>query len=203
MEKMIFRRLKCYLEYNNFLDIKQSGFRERRRSTDHILRLHDTVQKSLANKHHLLAIFIDLEKAYDMVNKNVLLLKLLKPGINGNVFNFVWAFLWNRTFQVRIESCLSTIKRSENGTPQGSVLNPVLFSIMINDLPGTISSPSALYADDFCLWESGSNIKQLEHLCQKSLFKIFHCPINLDLKSLHAKLLQFFSRKKQNFNQLN
>jgi len=40
---------------------------------------------------------------------------------------------------------------------------------MINDLPGTVSSPSALYADEFCLWESGSNIKQLEHLCQKSL----------------------------------
>ena len=59
MEKMIVRRLKWYLEYNNFLDIKQSGFRERRRSTDHTLRLHDAVQKSLANQHHLLAIFID------------------------------------------------------------------------------------------------------------------------------------------------
>jgi len=95
------------------------------------------------------------------------------------------------------------IKRSENGTPQGSVLNPVMFSIMINDLPDTISSPSALYADDFCLSESGSNIKQLEHLCQKSVSKIIHWPINLDLKSLHPKPLQFFSRKKQNFNQLN
>jgi len=92
MEKMIVRRLKWYLEYNNFLDIKQSGFRERRRTTDHILSLHDAVQKSLANKHHLLAIFIDLEKAYDMANKNVLLLKLLKLDINGNTFNFVRAF---------------------------------------------------------------------------------------------------------------
>ena len=98
MEKMIVRRLKWYLEYNNFLDIKQSGFRERRRTTDHILRLHDAVQKSLADKHHLLAIFIDLEKAYDMVNKKVLLLKLLKLGINGNMFNFAGAFLSNRAF---------------------------------------------------------------------------------------------------------
>jgi len=103
MEKMIVRRLKWFLEYNNFPDIKQSGFRERRRTTDHILRLHDAVQKSLANKHHLLAIFIDLENAYDMVNK-------IKLGINGNMFNFVRAFLSNRTFQFRIESCLSMIK---------------------------------------------------------------------------------------------
>ena len=59
------------------LGIKRSGFRERR-TTDHILRLHDAVQKALANKHHLLAIFIDLEKAYNMYNKNVLLFKILK-----------------------------------------------------------------------------------------------------------------------------
>jgi len=98
MEKMIVHRLKWYLEYNKFLDMKQSGFRERKRTTDHILCFHDAVQKSLANKHHLLAIFIDLEKAYDMVSKNVLLLKLLKLGINGNMFNFVRAFLSNRTF---------------------------------------------------------------------------------------------------------
>jgi len=76
------------------------------------------------------------------------------------MFNFIRAFLSNRTFQVRLGSCLSMI----NGTPQGSVLSPILFSIMINDLPELISFPSALYADDFWLLESRSNIKQLEHL---------------------------------------
>ena len=65
--------MKWYLEYNNFLDIKRSGFRGRRRITDHILRFHDAVQKALANKHHLLAVFTHLDKAYDMANKNVLL----------------------------------------------------------------------------------------------------------------------------------
>jgi len=50
--------------YNNISVIKQSGFRERRRTTDHILRLYDAVQNALANKHHLLAIF-DFEKAFE------------------------------------------------------------------------------------------------------------------------------------------
>jgi len=85
MKKVIARRLKWHLE-NNTLDTKKSGFRERRRTPDHILRLHDAVQKALGNKHHLLAIFVDFEKAYDMVNKNVLSLNILKLGISGNMF---------------------------------------------------------------------------------------------------------------------
>jgi len=69
---MIVSRLKCFLEYYKLLDMSQSGFKNRR-TTDDILRLHDIVQKSLTNRHHVLAIFIDLEKAYDMVSHKVLL----------------------------------------------------------------------------------------------------------------------------------
>ena len=83
------QRLKLYLEFHGLLDRKQSGFRARRRTADHILRLHDAVQKALANKHNVLAIFIDIEKAYDMVNKTVLLSKLLKLGINGEMWRFI------------------------------------------------------------------------------------------------------------------
>jgi len=127
-----------FLEYN-ILTFTQSGFRQRRKTTDHILRLHDIIQKSLANKHNILAIFIDIEKAYDMVKKNVLLLKLLKFGITGRMFQFISSFLSNRAFQVRAGSTLSMTILLENWTPQGSVLNPVLFSL-INDLPNKITS---------------------------------------------------------------
>jgi len=81
----------------------------------------------MANKHNVLSVFIDIEKVYDMVNKEVLLSKLLSYGISGRMFHFIRSFLSNRTFQVRIDSTLSMTKRLENGTPQGSVLNPILF----------------------------------------------------------------------------
>jgi len=135
---MVVCRFKLFLEYN-ILTFTQSGFRQRRKTTDHILRLHDIIQKSLANKHNILAIFIDIEKAYDMVKKNVLLLKLLKFGITGRMFQFISSFLSNRAFQVRAGSTLSMTILLENWTPQGSVLNPVLFSL-INDLPNKITS---------------------------------------------------------------
>ena len=71
-EKMIVCRLNWFLEYHNVLQISQFGFQQRRRTTDHLLRLHDAIRKSMANKHNVLSVFIDIEKAYDMVNKEVL-----------------------------------------------------------------------------------------------------------------------------------
>ena len=60
------------------------------------MRLHDIVTKSLANKHHVLAVFIDTKKVYYKVSKDVLL-KRLKIGINGNMFSFIRSFLSNRS----------------------------------------------------------------------------------------------------------
>ena len=151
-------RLNWFLEYHNVLHISPSGFRQRRRTTDHLLRLHDAIHKSIANKHNVMSVFIDIERAYDMVNKGVLLSKLLSYGISGRTFHFIRSFFSNRIFQVRIGSTLSMTKRLENSTPQGSVLSPTLFSLMINDLPKLITSHAALYADDFCFWECGSDI---------------------------------------------
>jgi len=106
-EKMIVCHLNWFLEYHKVLHIAQSGFRQRRKTTDHLLRLHDAIYKSMVNKHNVLSVFIDIEKAYDMVNKKVLLSKLLSYGIAGQMFHFIRSFRSNRTFQVRIGSTLS------------------------------------------------------------------------------------------------
>ena len=97
-----------------------------------------------------------------MVDKEVLLSKLLRYGISGRMFRFIHSFLSNRTFQVRIGSTLSMTKSIENGTPQGSVLSPILFSLMMDDLQTRITSHAALYADDFCFWECGFDLIPLK-----------------------------------------
>jgi len=74
---MIVCRLNWFSEYDNVLHIAQSDFQQRRKTTDHLLRLHDAIRKSMANKHNVLSVFTDIEKAYNMVNKEVLLSKLL------------------------------------------------------------------------------------------------------------------------------
>ena len=172
MEKMVENRLSWYLEKNNLINNFQCGFRKRRRTTDHILRLHDTIYKALANKRFVIAVFLDLEKAYDMVFNDAVILKLIKLGINGRILAFINSFLSNRSFQVRIGASYSQEKCLENGLPQGSILSPLLFSVMINDLSEMLNCPFALYADDCCFWQTGTDILDLNKNIQQQLHQI-------------------------------
>ena len=104
MEKMVVNRLKWYLEHCNLLHITQSGFCSRRQTTNHIMPLHGIINKTLANKNHDFAVFIDISKAYDMVCIAPYFLKLLKLGVNGRMIDFIRSFLTNRSFQVRVAS---------------------------------------------------------------------------------------------------
>jgi len=85
---------------------------------------------------------------------------------------FISSFLSNSTFQVRMGSTLSMPKQLDTRTPQCSILSPLLFTIVINHLPGNITSSSALYADDFCFWESESHIEHLFKRYQDSLIEV-------------------------------
>ena len=201
MERMVAVRFRWYLEKNNILNKYQSGFRERRRPIDHLLNLHDTVYKALANQRSVLAVFIDIKKAFDMVHKDTLLLKLLKIGIQGFMFNFLRSFLSNRTFHVKVSSTPSQIKTLQNGVPQGSGLSPLLFAIMINDLPSCFNSSAALFADDLCFWEVGTDIQHLNDLTQASLNNVeAWCETNGFKISVNKSAALLFTKKRKNKN---
>ena len=83
MERMVANRLRWLLESNGVLHLSQSGFRNRRSTKDSIILLHDDIYKSLPNKRTTIALFLDIEKAFDMVWRAGLLHKLTKMGIGG------------------------------------------------------------------------------------------------------------------------
>ena len=94
-------------------------------------------------------------------------------GICGNIFGFIKDFVTNRTFQVKVEGALSSIRIQENGTPQGSVISSLLFLIMINDLtPNTNDIELSLFADDSATYTAGTNIDKIFTSMQKTLNKI-------------------------------
>ena len=174
MERLLANRLYWYLESNNLLNPAQTGFRRNKNTIDQLIRLHKDVNKAIANKSNTLAVFLDFSKAFDMVWIPGLLYKLRQLGITGYAYNFINNFLTNRTLAVRIGTSVSNLYKLENGTPQGSILSPLLFIIMINDFP-TLNDPSvktSLYADDSAIWRTSRNQHYLYTRMQDSLDNI-------------------------------
>ena len=155
------------------LNNAQTGFRQGRSTLDQIIKLQDTINKYNRAKGFTVGVFLDFEKAYDMLWRPGLMAKVKKLGINGNMFAFIENFICDRTFQVQVGGELSKCAQLENGTPQGSIISPTLFLIMINDL--TVSKPGvelSLFADDSATYKSGKNLKQLIKDIQDSLDSI-------------------------------
>ena len=98
------------------------------------MRLADDAHKAVNNKQFTLAVMLDLEKAFDLVWHRGLIFKMRRMGLNGNILNFVTDFLSERSIRVRIGAAVSNSYQLQNGTPQGSVISPLLFLLMVNDI---------------------------------------------------------------------
>ena len=201
LESIISNRLNFYLETNNIFNTNQTGFRKGCSTTDQLLLLQNQILKSMRKKGLTIAIFLDFEKAYDMLWKNGLLHKIKKYGINGKMFSFINSFINDRTFQVRLNATLSSIRTQQNGTPQGSVISSTLFLMMINDIK--VASPDislSLYADDSAIYTSGRGTKRMINSLQKSLKLIEEwCEIwGFKLSASKTTCVVFYRRTKYN-----
>ena len=107
MERMINTRLFWYLEQLKLITPVQSGFRKQRSTTDQLVHLETFVREAFVNKQHAVAIFFDLEKAYDTIWKYGIMKDLVDAGLRGRLPIFIGNFLKDRQFQVRTGTHLS------------------------------------------------------------------------------------------------
>lgn len=201
LEAMVKNRLTHYLETNNLLREDQSGFRAGRSTLDHLARLENDIKLGQALGHKTIAVFLDFSKAFDLVWHNGLIKKLNKLGLKGQIINYIIDFLKDRTIKVKTNEDISDPFELENGTPQGSILSPTLFNIMINDIFDGVSNKvsTSKFADDGALWIRSPRSDTCQRYLQGALNQVSTWADKWGFQLNSEKTTgMFFSRPRQN-----
>jgi hypothetical protein len=156
---------------------------------------NDKISKDIS-----MAVFLDLSKAFDTINHDILLYKLCHYGIRGISNKWFSSYLSNRKQYIEMNECKSPVITLTHGVPQGSILGPVLFLIYINDISNSTSLNLLSFADDTTIYHSDCDIDNLTLTLKHELKNIYNwlCANKL---CLNVKKTQYciFSPKNSNY----
>ena len=163
LEKIIYNQLSHYLNTYIILSPVQSGFRPNHSTTTALIKFTNDLYSAADDGELTGAIFIDLTKAFDFVDRYLLLDKLHGIGLSNNTVLWFNSYLHSRKQCVVVNGKQSDLLIQQKGVPQGSTLGPLLFSIYINDLSSClINCCTHLYADDTVIYTSKSDFSQIQ-----------------------------------------
>jgi hypothetical protein len=155
------------------IDSFQTGFSNGCTTYDNLIRLETAIKTGFNDKKT--TTFLDLEKAYDNTWITGLLYKISKLKITGAILRWLQNFLTDRSIAVRVDHSLSPDKKLKKGVPQGCVLSPILFNIMMADFPSPETDcETSLFADDIEIHTTASSKRETELRLQRYLNRIEH-----------------------------
>lgn len=198
LEKIVKKRLLNFLNKNNFFSQNQFGFIEKKSTEDALLKFFKEIFDGLNSSSVVAGIFVDITKAFDSVDYDIMLLKLENAGIRGLPLSWFRSYLCNRMQCVRVNDQLSSCVSIPCGVPQGSVLGPILFIIYINNLcSGRFFGKLTCFADDTALSYSVKSVDELGVHMQSDLnfLKLWFTKSKMALSS-KTKFIRFNFRSK-------
>ena len=172
-EKIAHDQLIDFLQSNKKLTQNQFAFRKLHSTITSLIGVSDHWYSSIDNNKANFALFLDLKKAFDTVDHEILISKLAKYGITGIENNWFKSYLTNRSQYCSIDGQVSDIMEIDCGIPQGSCLGPLLFIIYLNDFEHCLEHSRAnMYSDDTEITISSNNQVELIEKAQAELLNI-------------------------------
>ena len=172
LERIILSRLNYYLEKNDLLGSYQMGFRAGKGTNDCLHVLKNSIKHSVNSKGYCIVVYLDLQSAFDRVWHKGLIYKLRQLGVGRQYIVWLKGYLKNRVVKVRIGDTVSNEVEVNQGVPQGAVLSPCLFNVMMYDFPHSNHVQTIGYADDITLIVSDTDIARAKQHIQQHLHNI-------------------------------
>lgn len=173
-ENVIKKVITDHLERNSIIPMNQHGFVKGRSVETNLLKSLNEWTTLLDDKKCCGVIYFDFSKAFDVVSHQKLIHKMSKVGFHPLLEKWLAEYLTGRTFQVKINGVLSTVRSVRSGIPQGAVLSPLLFILYTADLPSMFKNSSIIckqFADDLKIY---SEYKEDDQFCLQRGINLMH-----------------------------
>ena len=175
VEKLIAKQMIEYLKDTNYFDNLQSAYKHSHSTITALLNVTDDIYECLENSELVFLVLLDYSKAFDCANHRLILAKLKAAGFRDDSLEWIFSYLDGRRQKVTTSQGESSWSEVFNGVPQGSVLGPLLFTVLVSDLRDAIKRGTYhMYADD----------TQLYYSCKCENVNTTIADINLDLSHI-------------------
>jgi hypothetical protein len=200
IEKAVHLQVNNHCKKYNLYYPLQSGFRTSHSTDTCLIGFHDFIRSEIESGNYVGIVMIDVQKAFDSVNHNLLCQKIKLAGIEPDWFA---SYLCNRTQIVSMDNVTSSERIITCGVPQGSILGPWFYLMYCNDLPASLKCNTIMYADDTILIRSDKHLDTISNLLSEDLTKCYHWLTNNQLAMHKGKtevMVLSSKRKRHNTN---
>ena len=202
LERSAANQLAKHFTENLIINPCQHAYQISHSTTTCLAEILNTIYSLLDQKQYVALAKLDLSKAFDTINHQLLIKKLSKMGLNENSIKWITSYLQNRSHITKFQKYVSNEEYVKTGVPQGSILGPLLFLIFINDLPKAFKDICHIfgYADDTQLVISAPTLPELKQKIEQAITsaQTWYDQNNMKINPTKTEIVVFKSKKSPN-----